>query len=70
MAKNPNNCKTCEHYQQRKPEDGHCYMFADAPTEQCFQHTYPRQQEAELYATLHRVLQGKRSTSRNGQTPD
>jgi len=37
---NTNNCKTCEHGQPtRVPEDGHCYMFRDAPTEACMQHT-------------------------------
>lgn len=37
---NPNNCKTCKHGQPtRVPEDGHCYMFRDAPTEVCMQHT-------------------------------
>lgn len=34
---NPNNCLTCDHKQN--PEDGHCYMFRDAPTEVCMQHT-------------------------------
>jgi hypothetical protein len=43
---NPNNCKTCEHGRPpRKPEDGHCYMFKDAPTEVCMQHTGRRIQQ-------------------------
>jgi hypothetical protein len=37
---NPNNCKTCDHGQPPgKPQDGHCYMFKNAPTEVCMQHT-------------------------------
>jgi hypothetical protein len=34
---NPNNCLTCDHHQN--PDGGHCYMFRDAPTEVCMQHT-------------------------------
>lgn len=34
---NPNNCLTCGHIQN--PGDGHCYMFRNAPTEVCMQHT-------------------------------
>lgn len=36
-AMNPNNCETCEHKQNA--DGGHCYMFRDAPTEVCMQHT-------------------------------
>lgn len=34
---NPNNCSTCDHI--KNPDGGHCYMFADEPTEICMQHT-------------------------------
>lgn len=34
---NPNNCETCDHKQN--PDGGHCYMFREAPTEVCMQHT-------------------------------
>lgn len=34
---NPNNCATCDH--KRIPDGGYCYMFRDAPTEVCAQHT-------------------------------
>lgn len=34
---NPNNCDTCDH--KRDPDGGHCYMFREAPTEVCMQHT-------------------------------
>ena len=35
---NPNNCETCD-YMKMGDGDGHCYMFKDAPTEECLQHT-------------------------------
>lgn len=34
---NPNNCDTCDH--KRIPDGGHCYMFRQAPTDVCMQHT-------------------------------
>lgn len=34
---NPNNCSTCDHF--KDPDEGHCYMFRDEPTEVCMQHT-------------------------------
>lgn len=34
---NPNNCEGCTHRQNRRPEDGHCYMFKDEPDEVCMQ---------------------------------
>ncbi len=34
---NPNNCKTCEHKDDR--EGGWCYMFRAMPTEVCGYHT-------------------------------
>jgi hypothetical protein len=38
---NPNNCATCKYHGMRGEEitDEHCYMFQDAPTEQCMQHS-------------------------------
>lgn len=39
---NPNNCDTCNYKKMRSAGDTseqHCYMFQDAPTEQCMQHT-------------------------------
>jgi hypothetical protein len=35
---NPNNCETCD-YKAMDYGDGHCYMFKDAPTEVCMQHS-------------------------------
>jgi hypothetical protein len=35
---NPNNCETC-YYKAMGDEEGHCYMFKDAPTEVCAQHS-------------------------------
>jgi len=35
---NPNNCSTCA-WLKMGDGDGHCYMFKDAPTEVCMQHT-------------------------------
>lgn len=37
MTTNPNNCTTCGHKANR--DAGHCYMFRDAPTDVCMQHT-------------------------------
>lgn len=34
---NPNNCSTCDW--KAHDDKGHCYMFFDAPTEVCMQHT-------------------------------
>ena len=43
LPTNPNNCESCEHMAFMSPEAlaaaGHCYMFADEPTEVCMQHT-------------------------------
>jgi hypothetical protein len=42
MSTNPNNCKTCKYKAMRSGDgskSGFCYMFADAPTEICMQHT-------------------------------
>lgn len=47
---NPNNCETCEHRQ--RPDGGHCYMFADSPTEQCMIHTGYKEEEAKLLSSL------------------
>lgn len=58
MATNPNNCEGCRHYQLRDPKsDGHCYMFAEVPTERCYQHTYPQEQHVELEGVLYRLFQ-------------
>lgn len=45
--KNPNNCSNCDHHKLQRvieANDGtaellHCYMFKDAPTQQCMQHS-------------------------------
>lgn len=40
--RNPNNCETCDYKHMKGPDcksDQHCYMFQDAPDEQCMQHT-------------------------------
>jgi hypothetical protein len=34
---NPNHCATCKHFIDH--QDGHCYMFKDAPTCMCLKHT-------------------------------
>jgi hypothetical protein len=47
MSDNPNNCEMCDHWKmQRRIEETepeaqklHCYMFRDAPTEVCYQHS-------------------------------
>lgn len=52
---NPNNCETCKHKQT--PQGGFCYMFADAPTEVCYQHTHRKEQEGILMDLLHRLYQ-------------
>lgn len=44
---NPNNCSNCDHWKMQRGIEHHdatamklhCYMFKDAPTEQCMQHT-------------------------------
>lgn len=37
---NPNNCATCDYKKLNgNREKGHCYMFRDAPTDVCMQHT-------------------------------
>jgi hypothetical protein len=35
---NPNNCETCKYHPDPDAE-GHCYMFRDAPTDVCMQHS-------------------------------
>ena len=35
---NPNNCETCKYHPDPDAE-GHCYMFKDAPTDVCMQHS-------------------------------
>ena len=50
---NPNNCEKCEHGQSiLVPEDGHCYMFRDAPAEVCMQHT-----ERKMVGTIGHISQ-------------
>lgn len=47
MSKNPNNCPNCDHHKTQRVIEAsdkeaqplHCYMFKDAPTEQCMQHS-------------------------------
>jgi len=36
---NPNVCSTCDYMKCKSQDDGHCYMFEDAPTQFCPQHT-------------------------------
>ena len=43
---NPNNCETCDH--KKNPDGGHCYMFKDAPSEICMQHTYRQRLGSDL----------------------
>lgn len=38
-SRNPNNCSTCKWMAIDDGEGGHCYMFRDAPTEVCMQHS-------------------------------
>lgn len=35
---NPNNCETCD-YMHYEHDGLHCYMFKDAPSDVCLQHT-------------------------------
>ncbi|EKD89704.1 MAG: hypothetical protein ACD_33C00004G0004 [uncultured bacterium] len=47
---NPNNCSTCDHI--KYPDDGHCYMFKDIPTEVCMQHTGRKNLALNLYLNV------------------
>jgi hypothetical protein len=52
---NPNNCTTCEYKQMKEvgqQPDQFCYMFQDAPQEQCMQHTGYKEEDAKLMSSL------------------
>ncbi len=62
---NPNNCTTCEYKHARGPgcfPQQHCYMFYEAPTEQCMQHTGYREQDRKLNDLLRVIITHKESS--------
>jgi len=61
---NPNNCSTCDHI--KNPDGGHCYMFADEPTEICMQHT-ARQARKTLVTLFMLGSMIEKSTSEDNQ---
>ncbi|EKD89721.1 MAG: hypothetical protein ACD_33C00002G0013 [uncultured bacterium] len=59
---NPNNCSKCDH--SKYPDGGHCYMFKDAPTYICMQHTERKKLDSDLLLAV-LVLDNKTGFKRN-----
>ncbi len=46
---NPNNCNACEYKRINEQKEGHCYMFRNAPSDICMQHT--QRKNLEVFST-------------------